>query len=43
MQLQWFHEDRRFAVAYSDGMVYLSTRQQFDQLIAVEAHQVKTL
>ena len=39
-QIEWYDEDKRFAVGYSDGMVYLCSPDEYQQPIAIEAHQV---
>lgn len=38
--MAWFDEDKRFAVGYSDGMVYLCSKDDFQEPVAIEAHQV---
>jgi len=37
--IEWYDEDKRFAVGYSDGMVYLCSPDEYQQPIAIEAHQ----
>jgi hypothetical protein len=41
--IEWYDEDKRFAVGYSDGMVYLCSSDEYQQPIAIEAHQVRQL
>ena len=39
-QLAWFDEDRKFAVAFGDGELMLCSRNEFEEPVKVEAHQV---
>ena len=39
-QLAWYDEDKRFAVGYSDGSVYLCSKSEFEPPIPIRAHQV---
>ena len=40
-QLAWFDEDSKFAVAYQDGEVMLCGKNEYEEPIKVEAHQVR--
>ncbi len=39
-QLAWYDDEKRFAVGFSDGLIYLATRDEFQQPTRLEAHQV---
>ena len=41
-QLAWYDEDKRFGIAFSDGLIYMATKEEFEEPIIVEAHQVNT-
>jgi len=38
--LQWYDEDKRFAIGFSDGVVYLSTKDDYLPVIVLNAHEV---
>ena len=40
--LSWFDEDKKFAVAFNDGLIYMASKEEFEEPIIVEAHQVNT-
>uniref|UniRef100_A0A2C9KCS9 B30.2/SPRY domain-containing protein n=1 Tax=Biomphalaria glabrata TaxID=6526 RepID=A0A2C9KCS9_BIOGL len=35
----WYEEDKRFAVGFSDGVISLCSRQEFEQPINIDAHK----
>ncbi|GFO36542.1 HECT and rld domain-containing e3 ubiquitin protein ligase family member 1, partial [Plakobranchus ocellatus] len=37
--IAWYEEDRRFAVAYSDGVISLCSKENYEQPINIDAHQ----
>ncbi|XP_069137757.1 probable E3 ubiquitin-protein ligase HERC1 isoform X1 [Argopecten irradians] len=37
--LAWYDEDRNFAAAYSDGVVIIANRSDFESPVSAEAHQ----
>ncbi len=39
-QLRWYDEDKKFAVGFSDGVVLLCAKDDFESVIPLEAHQV---
>ena len=41
-QLAWYDEDKRFGIAFSDGLIYMATKEEFEEPIIIEAHQVNT-
>ncbi len=41
-QLAWFDEDKRFAISFNDGLIYMGSKEEFQQPIVIEAHQVIT-
>ena len=38
--LAWFDEDRKFAVAYADGELVLCSKNEYEEPVKIEAHQV---
>jgi len=39
-KLQWYDEDKCFAIAFSDGIVSLSTKDGYISPIIIDAHKV---
>ena len=39
-KIQWYDEDKCFAIAFSDGVVSLSTKDSYIAPIIIDAHQV---
>jgi len=39
-KLQWYDEDKCFAIAFSDGTVSLSTKDGYIAPIIIDAHKV---
>ena len=39
-RLQWYDEDKCFAIAFSDGLVSLSTKDGYVSPIIIDAHKV---
>ncbi|XP_059169765.1 probable E3 ubiquitin-protein ligase HERC1 isoform X3 [Physella acuta] len=37
--IAWYEEDRRFAVGYSDGVISLCSRENFEQPVNIDAHK----
>lgn len=42
-QVQWCAENERFAVAFSDGLLSMCSKEQFEPPVSVEAHEVTQL
>lgn len=40
--IQWFDEDKQVAVAFSDGIVSLCTKEYYNMPIHIEAHEVSS-
>ena len=38
--IQWYDEDKRFAVGFSDGIVCMCSKETFEEPQAIEAHEV---
>ena len=38
--VEWYEEDKRFAVGFVDGMLYLCGLEEYSPTVVVEAHQV---
>ena len=41
-QLAWYDEDKRFAIAFSDGLIYMGSKEEFEEPIIIDAHQVNS-
>ena len=41
-QIEWYEEDRRFAIAFTDGLIYMGLKDNDHVPVIIEAHRVRT-